>query len=161
MTFRNKIFIVCLLISLIPVLVLGTFCYRQIRRLLIEREETALTETMILECRSLNNKTQGYVNAMNHILWDNSILQALSKSYANNYEMYLMYRDIIDPMFTTIRSLNTDFNKITVYTDNPINPHGSELRPLKDICEMPWYLTISERQKPFLLSRGKAKHCFL
>ena len=133
MTFRNKIFIVCLLISLIPVLVLGTFCYRQIRRLLIEREETALTETMILECRSLNNKTQGYVNAMNHILWDNSILQALSKSYANNYEMYLMYRDIIDPMFTTIRSLNTDFNKITVYTDNPINPHGSELRPLKDI----------------------------
>lgn len=161
MTFRNKIFIVCLLISLIPVLVLGTFCYRQIRRLLIEREETALTETLILECRSLNNKTQGYVNAMNHILWDNSILQALSKSYANNYEMYLMYRDVIDPMFTTIRSLNTDFNKITVYTDNPVNPHGSELRPLKDICEIPWYLTISERQKPFFVVQEQSKTLLL
>ena len=104
MTFRNKIFIVCLLISLIPVLVLGTFCYRQIRRLLIEREETALTETLILECRSLNNKTQGYVNAHeSYFCGITSILQALSKSYSIITEMYLMYRDIIDPMFTTIR----------------------------------------------------------
>ena len=149
MTFRHKIFIICLLISLIPVIILGSFCYHQIRRLLIEREETAITETLIQECYSLNNKTDGYMNAMNHILWDNNVQQALSKSYTSNYDMYLSFRDIIDPLFATIRSLNEDFNAITVYTDNPINPHGNELRPLDDIKDTSWFSKIGTHPKPF------------
>lgn len=149
MNFRSKIFIICLLISLIPVTILGTFCYQQIRQLLIEREETALTETLIQECISLNNRTDSYINTMNYILWDNSFQNALSQNYTNNFEMYIMYRDILDPLFTTIRALNTDFNQITVYTDNPINPHGSQLRPLSDLYDKIWFSQVNSKQKPF------------
>ena len=45
--FRTKLFIICLMISLVPTLVLGLFCYHQLHTLLIEREETAMRDSII------------------------------------------------------------------------------------------------------------------
>lgn len=152
--FRNKIFIISLLVSLIPVTVLGTFCYKQIDSLLLDREKTALHESLIQESNALNSKMDDYTNAMNHILWDNSIREGLSRKYDSNFEMYLAYRDIFDPVVTTYRSFNRDFKKITLYTDKNLNPHGSVIRPLTDIENEPWYDKALNHTKPFFAASG-------
>ena len=38
---------------------------------------------------------------MNLIVWNENIRLALAKDYTSNYEMYLTYRDTIDPLFLT------------------------------------------------------------
>ena len=44
LSFRKKCFVACLLVSMIPVTILGVFCYRQLRVILTDRENTAKGE---------------------------------------------------------------------------------------------------------------------
>lgn len=69
LVFRKKVFLSHLAVSLIPVVILGVFCYLQTRRLLIQREREVLRETL-----------------------EQSVLR-MDSSLA----MYRAYRDVIDP----------------------------------------------------------------
>ena len=89
LAFRKKVFILCLMVSLIPVIILGTYSYRQLKELLITREKTALQETLIQENNALTYKLDACINAMNHVLWDESFRNAMQTHYNNNFEMYL------------------------------------------------------------------------
>ncbi len=161
LSFRRKITYISLIISLIPVLLLGSFAYAQTRRLLIERETIALEEALNQEVRSLDYKMNSYLDAMNLIIWNENIRSALSRKYDNNFDMFITYRDIIDPMFLTIRSLHSTINSITIYTDNSIYPHGDILRPLSDIMEASWYETAYNHTTPFFTLSSNGKSLYL
>jgi len=139
MKFQKKIIGISIVISLIPILLLGLFSYSRMRSLLIEREKNALQETLHQEALQLDYKLDSYLSTMNLITWNENIRLALSQKYDSNFEMYLTYRDTIDPLFLTIRSLNTDITSITIYTDTYIYPHGSTLRPLTDAQDKAWF----------------------
>lgn len=149
LSFRRKIALISLGISLIPVLLLGSFSYSQTRHLLLERENTALKESLEQEVKNLDYKMDSYLAAMNLITWNENMRSSLSKTYNNNFDMYLIYRDVIDPLFLTIRSLHSTIDSITVYTDNPIHPHGDILQPLSEISEEAWYEYAYGNTTPF------------
>ena len=149
LNFRRKITYISLGISLIPVLLLGTFSYAQTRRLLLERENTVLKESLEQEVKNLEYKMDSYVAAMSFIIWNENMRTSLSKTYDNNFDMYLAYRDVIDPLFLTIRSLHSTINSITIYSDSTLNPHGDSLRPLADITDTAWYQTAYHQTSPF------------
>ena len=54
--FQRKIIAISLLISLIPTALLGLFSYTQMRTLLIDREKTAIQETLNQEVIQLDYK---------------------------------------------------------------------------------------------------------
>lgn len=147
--FQKKIIGVSVVISLIPISLLGFFSYTKMRSLLIERERTALQETLHQEVLQLDYKLDSYLSTMNLITWNENIRLALSRKYDSNFEMYLTYRDTIDPLFLTIRSLNTDITSITIYTDAYINPHGSTLRPLSEAQNYTWFERASNSTSSF------------
>lgn len=149
--FRNKVSLICLLASLIPVITLGSFCYIQIRHLLIARENQVLHESLQQAVSNLDYKINSYFTAMNSIVWDDDINRAVTSEYNNNYEMYLAYRDMIDPFFMNIRFLHNEINRITIYSNNKINPHGNILRPLSDIEHSNWYSNILKTASPKLV----------
>ncbi len=137
--FQKKIMGLSVIISLIPISMLGLFSYTRMRSLLIEREETALQDTLHQEATQLDYKINSYLSAMNLITWNENIRLALSQEYDSNFDMYLTYRDTIDSLFLTIRSLNTDITAITIYTDASIHPHGNILRPLEEAQDKIWF----------------------
>ena len=149
LSFQKKIIGISVMISLIPIALLGLFSYTKMRSLLIEREETALQETLHQEVMQLDYKLDSYLSTMNLITWNENIRLALAQNYDSNFQMYLTYRDTIDPFFLTIRSLNTDITAITLYTDNSIYPHGSTLRPLSDAQDQIWYEQACRTTSPF------------
>lgn len=127
--FRKKVLLSHLTVSLIPVIILGIFCYFQTRSLLIRREREVLRETLEQSILSLDSTLDRYVNVMNNIVWDTNIRGALATRYANNLEMYLMYRDVIDPSITKTRSLYPDIRLLTLYSSNPaLFSHGDILK---------------------------------
>lgn len=147
--FQKKIIGISVVISLIPISLLGLFSYTRMRSLLIEREKIALQESLQHEVMQLDHKIDSYLSTMNLITWNENIRLALSQRYDSNFEMYLTYRDTIDPLFLTIRSLNTDITAITIYTDTAIHPHGNILRPLTDAQDKMWFKKACNTTAPF------------
>lgn len=133
--FRKKVLLSHLAVSLIPVIVLGAFCYYQTRELLIRREREVLVESLEQSALGLDASLNAYKYAVDSLAWDSRIKQTLGKRYENNLEMYLAYRDVIDPTVRTIRSLNPRIGSITIYSGNDtLFPHGDVLRPLSDLA---------------------------
>lgn len=147
--FRKKITSICLLISLIPVILMGVLAYLQIRSQMIDREETALFETLRQETDVISNRLSDYNLILNTILWDEAIKTGLLQDYPTNYDLYLFYKQSIDPLFLTLRSLNKDLTAVTLYTDGPAYPHGSYINTLDSAKEMPWYEQALTSTVPF------------
>lgn len=137
--FSRKLLQLSLIISLIPVLLLGTFAFYRTRQLLTERETAAITRALTKEANTIDSRLNSSLEALKLITWNDGIRSVLSKSYSSNYEIYLVYRDVIDPTFAAIPTVNTDIQSITVYTDGILNPHGDSVRKLSEIVNEPWY----------------------
>ncbi len=136
--FRKKVLLSHLTVSLIPVMILGIFCYLQTRSLLIQREREVLRETLEQSILSMDSKLDRYVNVMNNITWDTNIREALAARYKNNLEMYLTYRDVIDPSVTKTRSLYPDIRQLTLYSSNQaLFSHGDILKKTEP-DDLPW-----------------------
>lgn len=161
LSFQKKIIGISVMISLIPIALLGLFSYTKMRSLLIEREEIALQETLHQEVMQLDYKLDSYRSTMNLITWNENIRLALAQNYDSNFQMYLTYRDTIDPFFLTIRSLNTDITAITLYTDNVIHPHGNTLRSLSDAQNQVWYEQACRTTSPFFSLSEDGKTLYL
>lgn len=159
--FRKKIFVICMLVSLVPVAILGTFCYRQIRTLLSDRERTALNDSLMQESNTLQTQFNGYENVMDYVIWNENIKQALNQIYDSNFNMYIAYRDTLDPLFKTMKSLNHNIKDITIYTDLNIHPHGTTLRPLTEIEDTQWYPMACTNYKSIWISSMEQQELFL
>lgn len=153
--FRNKVSLVCIIAGLIPVLALGVFCYVQVQTLLINREKQAEQDTVEQAAFVLESRLDTYRNTISNVAWNDSIGQAVSRSYSNNYEMYITYRDTVDPLFATISILNGDILSETLYTSSNLSPHGDTVRTIDDAKKMPWYSNAVHVTKPtFYISRN-------
>lgn len=132
--FRKKVLLGYITVSLIPVIILGFFSYVQVRNLLIEREKQALTQTLNQNVTSLNGSLTSYKYFMDSLVWSTNLEQAITTQYKSNFEMYLAYRDVIDPMISNIIVLNPSVERVTIYSSNDsLYPHGDSLRPLSEI----------------------------
>ncbi len=138
LAFRKKVWISFLAVSLIPVIILGAFSYFQTRKLLVQREQEVLSETLKQSVLTLNATLESCEHIMENIVWDSLIKQALEKQYTSNYEMYLSYRDVIDPAFLRIKSLNPQVKSITIYSSNStLYSHGDHLMPIQMLERLP------------------------
>lgn len=138
LTFGRRVWFSFLAVSLIPVTVLGTFTYFQTRQLLIRREREVVSETLKQGVLTLNASLEACENAMENMVWDSMIKQTLEKKYENNYEMYLSYRDVIDPVILRIRSLNPQVKRITIYSSNEtLFPHGDNVMDIERLEKLP------------------------
>ncbi|RBW69818.1 sensor histidine kinase [Bacillus taeanensis] len=149
--FRNKVLFICLLSSLLPVIALGSFCYIQIQHLLITRESEVLDESLNQAISSLDYKVNTYFNVINQIVWNEDVKRGITSDYENSYEMYLFYRDILDPLSMNTHFLYNEINTITIYSDNKMHSHASILRPLTDIEQKSWFESILRTSTPKLV----------
>lgn len=133
--FRNKVLLSHLLVSLVPVIVLGIFCYIQCRNLLIQREEEMLSETLNQNVTVLNGNVNLYTNYMNSLIWNNTLQQAVNDNYTSNVEMYIAYRDVIDPAILNMESMDSAVTRVTIYsTNDTLYPHGENFLPADEMA---------------------------
>lgn len=150
--FVQKVIAACILAGLLPLLTLGAFCYDQICSLLLNREQQSLTETLNQAAGSLEERLQACQGAMMLASWDQNLGLSLNRFYQNNYEMYVVYEDIIDPLFLSLRTVNPDILYCTLYTSANLNPHGNSVRPASEAMELPWYPAMSSHSGPTFFS---------
>jgi len=142
-TLQKKIFIICILISLIPLCVLGLLYMIHTKNTLSSRERIVLTDTLKQENLALDSKLNSYEDAINYICWHEPLRQAMSSTYESNYEMFLFYRDTLRPLMSTVKALYGDINNIVLYTDLDIYSDAGTLQPISLIEQQPWFEKVS------------------
>ncbi|MCM1027554.1 MAG: sensor histidine kinase [Roseburia sp.] len=163
LSLKRKIIGICLIVSLIPMTILGLFLYRQTSRMLLDQTRSALGDALRQETDHIGYKLDTYLAMMDFVAADAGIERALTRDYRGNYEMYITYRDTIDPLLEAVRVLNRGLERATFYSDAGIYPHGTVLRPLSEAEGQPWYektmssfstrYTFSEDGKTLYLTR--------
>lgn len=146
--FRSKILFICLLSSILPVVALGSYCYYQIQHILINRESEVLEESLNQAISSIDYKVNTYKNVINQIAWNEDVKRGVTSEYDNSYEMYLFYRDILDPLSLNTHFLYGEINTITIFSDIRMYPHGDILQPLTKIEQESWFEQILEKSTP-------------
>lgn len=149
--FQKKIFIICLLTSFLPTIILGFFCYNQVRDLLIDREKTVLRDSLLQENLRISSRLSEYDNIANYIIWNNDVLKILNGKYTTNYEMYVAYTKSLEPFTTTLQYLYPDISEITIYSDLKIYPRKTKLEPLSEISHLSWYADACNTLRPIWL----------
>jgi two-component system, sensor histidine kinase YesM len=150
LSFKNKIIVMAVMIGLIPTILLGGFSYYKVTSLLIEREKKALNESLHQELSSLNNKFIRLNSAINYITLNQELSNKLNQKYTSNFEMYMLYRDYISPIFSSLYDTNSEIEKIVIYTDNDISSRSGILEPLSVISNDSWYNNFLENPSPFM-----------
>lgn len=146
--FRMKIALLCFIISLIPMLVIGPVSYRKIRSQLIEQESVSLEETLRRETEAIEEKMDFYLNALDIIVWNDGIKSGLSRTYSGNYDLFIFYKNTLDPTVQAIRTLSPEIQSVTLYTTADINPHGNIVLPLSQAQDCIWYKEAKDSTRP-------------
>lgn len=60
-------------------------------------------------------------------------------SRENHYEMYRAYKDIINPLFTTVHNLNGTVRSAALCSDDELYPRNNILQPLQAVRQAEWF----------------------
>ncbi|OAB32959.1 sensor histidine kinase [Paenibacillus glacialis] len=139
MKFQTKIKLAFLLISMIPVVVLGGFSFSQTRSLLVAQSKSDLKAALQQSALTLNNQLEVHNKLMNFLSLNQEIVNAANHTYTSTFEMYDQLVNVIDQNFYTARSLNAGVEQITLYTGSNLHQHGKTVLPIDEIKDMDWY----------------------
>lgn len=158
---RNKLYLIYLAAGLLPMLVVGIYCYQFVNQLLVEREVKNLQSSLNQAMNVVDNQLTIYENMSDYLAFNQAILQTVSYPYEDNYyEMYYQFSTVFDPMVTSLKYLHSDIKQITIYARDDIEPHDTTLAPITDIEDEPWFQKISSDNKILWIINEKEKKVF-
>ncbi|AIQ16663.1 hypothetical protein H70357_08300 [Paenibacillus sp. FSL H7-0357] len=140
--FQTKIKLSFLLVSMIPVIVLGSFCFSKTRSLLVQQAKADLNATLTQSVLTVNNQLDVYNKFMNFLSFNQEIINAANNTYTSEYEMYDQLTNVIDQNFYTARYLNPGVEQITLYTGTNLPQHGNTVIPIDEIKGTSWYPNV-------------------
>ena len=128
--FRKKIILTYFIVSIIPITILGVFCYKETNKLLINQEKENLVEAFSEEISRIDNSGNIYNNLSTYTTFTSSILDTVNYDYNSYYEMYYRFKNVLDPYIDMIKALHNDIEQMTVYTSNNITKHSDYIIPI-------------------------------
>lgn len=140
--YRHKLNIMFVLCSLVPVLIIS--CYTQARtvKMMKESEEKNLQQVLDQSVDSINNRIEIYSNLINYLAYSSNLRKILDTEYKSDYEAYLEYTEIADPLFTMPQLYHEEIRRITLYAENIEVEHGDTIAPLSSARSQQWYAQV-------------------
>ena len=140
MKLRNKLAMVYALAGFLPVLVILTVTYFQMRQILRNKELETVNSYIYQAGSSVDNAIEIYNNLSNYIAYDQTISQVLSSEYSSIYEMYYKFETVLDPMLTSLMYFHEEVRTVTVFVDKDnMVKHGTTVAPIAEIQDEFWY----------------------
>lgn len=148
MKLRKKLYYSYIIVSIIPILILGYSCYRHNRNSMVKLEEGHLEESFNNAVADLNYRNESYVKLSNSIVFNTMITNVVYHEYKSYYEMYEKYTYDLDPQMVLFQNLHEEISQISIYTTNPtIIQHGQILLPMEMAKDKSWYPADKENNQ--------------
>lgn len=139
MKYRSKLVFLCILVSFLPLSVMGFFCYNQTIKLLRARELSSLESTVTSVSDSLDSKISIYQNLLSYLANSNVLAQFSSYNDANAYDQYEYLNYTMDVFLNATYLQHPEIRQITIYNADGPMTHGKQLRPISDLEGERWY----------------------
>lgn len=156
--YRYKLTIMMILCSLIPVCVISGYTQIRTVQIMREKEQIGLEQVLEQSVNSIDNRIQIYTNMINYLTYSSDLREIMEKECSSDYEAYLAYTEIADPMFTMPQLYHEEIRSITLYAENIQVEHGNTLAPLSVAQNQTWYSKINEKGTvQWLVKQGNKK----
>lgn len=156
--YRYKLTIMMILCSLIPVCVISGYTQIRTVQIMREKEQIGLEQVLEQSVNSIDNRIQIYTNLINYLTYSSDLREIMEKECSSDYEAYLAYTEIADPMFTMPQLYHEEIRSITLYAENIQVEHGNTLAPLPVAQNQTWYSKINEKGTvQWLVKQGNKK----
>ena len=123
--YKNKLITTCILVGIIPLTLLGLFCYYQTIHLLLGRERAALSLAVGTAYNSVNYQVQSYENLLSYLTHSDIIVKVPSTQYQSIMEKYEMLSYEYDVLIKDVTTQHPEIDRITLYADRTDLYHGS------------------------------------
>ena len=156
--YRHKLSILIVIASLIPVMIISAYTQFGTRRLLEKNEREDLSDTLEQSVDAISNQVDIYGNLINYLSFSQELRKIVDTQYDSDYEAYLEYTEVADPMFTLPQLYHNEIQKITLYADSIQVEHGNTLAPASSAEKMFWYSFLEAGEKvQWFVKRGSRR----
>lgn len=138
--FRNKLLLSHLFIALIPILLLGVLAFIQSYRIQMKELKSEAAASLDQVANILDYKINRYNTLSEFIVLNRDFSKLFTRNYAGNYfEMFLDFRDIMDPLISNTKTMDDNIEGITFYTSGDLLGIRDNILPLSDLKQKPWF----------------------
>ncbi|GGD90459.1 sensor histidine kinase [Paenibacillus nasutitermitis] len=142
--FRQKLVLSYLIISIIPILILGTYSYYQSKTFLKEQALKSFQRNVDVISESIQSNMDHYVTMSSLILYNNVIQRILSNQYLDLYNLYLDFNQFLNPYMNMLLNLNKDTKQLTIYTKSQLPEYGEYINKMERITDEAWYTDVKQ-----------------
>ncbi|MDF2961638.1 MAG: hypothetical protein K0S39_3373 [Paenibacillus sp.] len=148
MRFKQKLILSYLVVSLIPIALLGTYSYNQSKLFLRKQVIQGLQDTVGTMARGMNDKTEQYERTVDSIVMNTGLQRIFGTNYTSLTLLSEDLRKYLDPYFSMIKNLNSDISRLTVYMPDSMPEYGDFILSLNRIkSDSQWYNAAIQQKK--------------
>ena len=142
--FRYKLTLLILAAGIIPVFIIVAYTQYGMMSLLQDNELDNLQKSLDQSVEAIENQEQIYENLVNYLSYSQDLRTVLSIQADSDYETYLKYVNVVDPLLQMPQLYHREIKGITLYSENITVAHGDMLLPLRQAEEEPWYKELGD-----------------
>ena len=142
--FRYKLTLLILAAGIIPVFIIVVYTQYGMMSLLQDNELDNMQKSLDQSVEAIENQEQIYENLVNYLSYSQDLRAVLSIRQDSDYETYLKYVNVVDPLLQMPQLYHNEIKGITLYSENISVAHGDMLLPLRQAEEEPWYKELGD-----------------
>ena len=142
--FRYKLTLLILAAGIIPVFIIVAYTQYGMMSVLQDNELDNLQKSLDQSVEAIENQEQIYENLVNYLSYSQDLRTVLSIQEDSDYETYLKYVNVVDPLLQMPQLYHREIKGITLYSENITVAHGDMLLPLRQAEEEPWYKELGD-----------------
>lgn len=146
--FKKKLFISYIIISMIPILVLGAYSYREAKISIIDKSTEGLNNAINRVAHNMNHDLIFYNNITNFIAYNNKMQQIFSSNYIDLRLLANDLREFLNPFLNNVLDMHDEIKRITIYTKTDMPEYGEYIQDYSKIQDEEWTKTLKDVKKP-------------
>ena len=112
--YRYKMMVVILTAGLLSVVIITIYMQYGTTNLLIGKEVDNIEKSLDQAVKSIENQEQIYKNLVDYLAYSEDLRTVLTTSLASDYEKYVMYTDVVDPLLQMLQVYHKEVRGISL-----------------------------------------------
>lgn len=138
--FRDKLLLSHLIIALIPILLLGLLSFSQSYNIQMNEMNSEAQSSLEQTVNILDYKINRYNMLSEFIVLNREFSRIFLKNYEDSYfNIYLDFRDIMDPLISQTKFMDADIEEVEFYTSGDLLGIRDNIHPLSELKNKPWF----------------------
>lgn len=136
--YRYKTTLIIVLAGMLPVVLIVIYMQMGVLRSLREQETGSMQNSLNQAVDTMEGQIQIYENLIDYLSYSQNLRNVLSQTGESDYEKYVQYRNVVDPLLEMPQIYHKEIQGITIYSGNIDVEHGSSLVPMEAIQGEKW-----------------------